>query len=105
MRCICYYCPGLSNKNKLLYKISRSLYQLKNKCRERLNGEMEKSKINYALPIEDVEIEPQKKKLRYIMNFNHILEVDRNDILAYQIVGEYGPQNYFKSDILKNKIY
>ena len=66
---------------------------------------MEKSKINYALPIEYFEIEPQKKKLRYIMNFNHILEIDRNDILANQIVGEYGLQNYFKSDNLKNKIY
>ena len=105
MRCICYYCSGLSNKNKPLYKICRSLYELKNHCRDRHNGEIEKCIVNYSLPDEYVEIEPQKKKLRYIMNFNHILEVDRNDILAYQIVGEYGPQNYFKCDNLKIKIY
>ncbi len=67
---------------------------------------MEKSKINYALPNEYVKIEPQKKTLRYIMNFNNMLKVDRNDILANQIIGEYGPQNYFKTDNLKIvKIY
>ena len=63
MRWICYYCSGLSNKNKPLYKILKSLYELKNKSRGRHNGEMEKSKINYALPNEYVEIETTEKKI------------------------------------------
>ena len=33
VRCICYYCSGLSKKNKPLYKICR--YELKNHCRDR----------------------------------------------------------------------
>ena len=39
------------------------------------------------------------------MYLNDILEVYENDILVNEIVWEYGPQNYFKSDNLKNKIY
>ena len=39
------------------------------------------------------------------MNLNDMLEVDRNDILANQIIEGFGPQNYFKFDNLKNKIY
>ena len=105
MRCIYYYCSGLSNNNEYVYKICRNLYELKNHCRDRHNGEIEKCIINYALPNEYVEIEPQKKKLRYIMNLNDMLEVDWNDILDNQIIGGYWTQNYFKSDNLKIKIY
>ena len=105
MRCICYYCSGLSNKNKPLYKICRSLYELKNHCRDRYNREIGKCIINYTLPDEYVEIEPQKKKLRYIMNLNDMLEIDKNDILVSQIAGGYIPQNYFNCDNLKIKIY
>ncbi len=43
---------GLSNKNKPLYKICRSLYELKNHCRDRHKGEIEKCIINDALPDE-----------------------------------------------------
>ena len=39
------------------------------------------------------------------MCLDDMLEIDKNDILSNQMVGGYGPQNYFKSDILKNKIY
>ena len=86
MRCICYYCSGLSKKNKPLYKISRSLYELKNHCRDRHNGKMEKCIINYALPNEYVEIDLQKN-YRYIMCLDDMLEIDKNDILANQIGG------------------
>ena len=89
MRYICYYCSGLSNKNKPLYKICRSLYELKNHCRDRHNGEIEKCIINYALPNEYVEIDPQKN-YRYIMCIDYMLEKDKNDILANQIAGGYG---------------
>ena len=52
-----------------------------------------------------LKLKPQKKRFRYIMKCNDMLEVDRNDILPNQIIGEYGPQNYFKTDNLKIKIY
>ena len=32
--CICYNCSGYNNKGKKLYKIVRSLYELKNHCRD-----------------------------------------------------------------------
>ncbi len=60
VRYICYYCSGLSNNNEYLYKICRNLYELKNHCRDRHNGEMEKCIINYACPNEYVQIDPQK---------------------------------------------
>jgi len=62
VRCICYYSSRLSNKNKLLYKIFRSLYELKNNYIDRHNEEIKKCLINYVLPNEYVEIELQKKK-------------------------------------------
>ena len=65
---------------------------------------MEKCIINYALPNEYIEIDPQKN-YRYIMCLDDMLEIDKNYILANQIAGGYGPQNYFKSDNLKIKIY
>ena len=69
----------------------QKLYELKNHCRDRHNGEMEKSIVIYALHNEYVEIKPQKKTVRYIMNLNDMLEVDRNDILVNQIIEGFGP--------------
>ena len=61
---------------------------------------MEKWIINYALPNEYVEI-GQQKNYRYIMCLDDMLETDKNDILANQMAGGYGLQNYFKFDNLK----
>ncbi len=60
----------------------------------------------YALPNEYVENDPQKN-YRFIMCLDDMLEIDKNNILANQMAGGYGSQNYFNSDKLKymEKIY
>ena len=38
--CICYNCSGYNNEGKKLHKIFRSLYELKNHCRDLHNKEL-----------------------------------------------------------------
>ena len=57
-RCICYYYSGINDSNKQLFKIYKSLYELKNYCRDRHNGDIENWIFNYTLYNDYVEIEP-----------------------------------------------
>ena len=103
-KCICYYCSGINDNNKNLFKIYRSLYELKNHCRDYHNGNIKDCIINYTLTNDYVEIEPQKDR-RFIMSLEDMLEIDRNDILVNQIGGGYRISNYFNVDNLKIKIF
>ena len=64
------------------------MIQIKKSLQRQSNGEIEKCIINYALPNEYIEIDPQKN-YRYIMCLDDMLEIDKNYILANQIVGGY----------------
>ena len=103
-KCICYYCSGINDNNKHLFKIYRSLYELKNHCRDNHNGNIKDYIVNYTLANDYVEIEPQRDR-RFIMSLDDMLEIDRNDILVNQIGGGYRILNYFNVDNLKIKIY
>ena len=46
---ICYNCSGYNNEEKKLYKIIRSLYELKNHCRDLHNKDINNCIINYTL--------------------------------------------------------
>ena len=59
-RCICHQCSGLNDKGNKLYKICRSLYELKNHCRDKHNRELNNFIINYILAENHVEIKHNK---------------------------------------------
>ena len=67
--CICYNCSGYNEEEKKLYKILRSLYELKNHCRDLINKELNNCIINYTLAENHVEIEHANSH-RYIINLN-----------------------------------
>ena len=52
------FCSGINDSNKQLFKIYRSLYELKNHWRDRHNGDIENCIFNYTLHNYYVEIEP-----------------------------------------------
>ena len=102
-KCICYECSGLNDKGNKLYKICRSLYELKNHCKDIHHKEIYNSIINYTLAENHVEIHHNNKKYRYIMNLNDLLERDKKYILK-NIKGGYNPfDNYL--NINKKYIY
>ena len=97
--CICYNCSGYNNEGKKLYKILRSLYELKNHCRDLHNKIINNCIINYTLAENNVEIE-HGNKIRYIINLNDMYEKDKTDILK-QMRGGF---NLFNNYININKI-
>ena len=103
-KCICYYCSGINDNNKQLFKIYRSLYELKNHCRDRHNGNIKDCIINYTLANDYVEIETHRS-YRFIMSLDDMLEIDRNDILVNQIGGGNHILNYFNTGNYMVKIY
>ena len=98
--CICYNCSGYNNKGKKLYKIVRSLYELKNHCRDLHNKEINNCIINYTLAENHIEIE-HSNKLRYIINLDDMYKKDKDNILQ-QMRGGYNPiNNYFNINKIK----
>ena len=88
-----------NNEGEKLYKILRSLYELKNHCRDLHNKIINNCIINYTLAENNVEIE-HGNKIRYIINLNDMYEKDNTDILK-QMRGGF---NLFNNYININKI-
>ena len=98
--CICYNCSGYNNEGKKLYKILRSLYELKNHCRDLHNKELNNCIINYTLAKNHIEIEHGNKN-RYIINLDDMYQKDKADILQ-QMRGRFNPiNNYFNINKIK----
>ena len=66
-------------EGKKLYKILRSLYELKNHCRDLHNKELNNCNINYSLAKNHIEIE-HSNKYRYIINLNDMYKKDKDNI-------------------------
>ena len=98
--CICYNCSGFNNEGKKLYKIVRSLYELKNHCRDLHNKELNNCIINYTLAENHVEIE-HGNKLRYIINLNDMYKKDKENILQQIKGGNNSINNYFNIKKIK----
>ena len=72
----------------------RSLYELKNHCRDLHNKELNNCIINYTLAKNHIEIE-HGNKYRYIINLNDMYKKDKDNILQ-QMKCRYNPiNNYF----------
>ena len=73
---ICYQCSGTSKKNKPLFRVYNSMDKLKKHCDDNHNGCINNCIINYALPNNYVEVEAQKGKVYYLMEINHMNDID-----------------------------
>ena len=69
----------------------RSLYELKNHCRDLQNKELNNCIINYTLAENQIEIENG----RYIINLNDMYKKDKDNMLQQMKGGYNSINNYF----------